>query len=70
MTTKKTPNPKSATQKPATKPQPVFCASLRPEHPRNVEAAEARGLRYDPEKRSYVDDFGRLVLNERGATIR
>jgi len=43
-----------------------FDSDFSPENPVNIEAAQQRGLRFDYQKRAYVDDDGCLIRNEFG----
>jgi hypothetical protein len=43
-----------------------FDSSLSPLHSNNRKAAEERGLKYNPNKLSFVDNEGSLVLDRFG----
>ncbi|HVM59148.1 MAG TPA: hypothetical protein VMT80_02365 [Candidatus Paceibacterota bacterium] len=47
-------------------PRETFDPDLPPENIHNREAAKARGLRFDPRKKAYVDDEGCLVRDRFG----
>jgi hypothetical protein len=50
---------------PAGQPPP-FAADFSPDHPTNRAAADHRGLRYDPERRAYLDADGYLIRDRFG----
>ena len=46
-----------------------FDPDFSPGHEINQEAAEDRGLTYDPERRQYVDDEGYVTHDEFGQPL-
>lgn len=51
------------------RPLPEWDPDMPPTAIANVRAAQARGLRYDPRKRAYVDAEGALIADRYGQPL-